>query len=115
MLDALKPILPVIVLLALVAGCASSPPAVPRPGEAARAGAAPEDSAAAEAYEEIFLELHSELLGELGRKETGGAPDAHVIEARAIVQIAEEIYLEGNVLLAIQLLNEAEHHLRQAP
>lgn len=115
MLDALKPILSVIALLALAAGCASSPPAVPRPGEDARPGAALEDTTTAEAYEEIFLELHSDLLGELERKETGGAPDVHVIEARAIVQIAEEIYLEGNVLLAIQLLNEAEHQLRQAP
>jgi hypothetical protein len=103
-----------IIVVSCVVGCAATQSPAPRMGtEETPVQVA--DSVAAETYEELFLELYSDLLSELERKEEVDRLNIHIIEARSIIQIAEELYLEGNVLLAVQLLNEAEQHLRQAP
>ncbi|UCF05653.1 MAG: hypothetical protein JSV33_01040 [bacterium] len=103
-----------IIVISCVVGCATTAPPALRTGTGGTPTAAA-DSIAGETYEELFLELYSDCLSELERKEKDGRLNIHIIEARSIIQIAEELYLEGNVLLAVQLLNEAEQHLRQAP
>lgn len=70
------------------------------------------DSTDAAAYEELFTETYGEILEELERKENSGASKNVLIEARSIVKIAEEMYLEGNVPLAVKLLIEVESLLK---
>ncbi len=66
-------------------------------------------------YDRIFLEIHSELTAELRKLEKGGRGGTRLAEILSIVKAAEEFYLEGNPLVAIKLLTEAELLLRQAP
>lgn len=100
-----------ILACALTAGCASSPP----PGSPAPSATHGTDSLEAVSYEELFLDLHNEILRKLKRFEIGGGERIVRIEAESMVSIAEEMYLEGNVSLAVHLLREAEILLRQTP
>lgn len=95
----------------LAAGCASSPPS----GFAPAAPPGETDSVHDATYEELFLDLHAEILRKLGRQERGRYEKIVLIEAESMVSIAEEMYLEGNVPLAIHLLREAAVLLRQTP
>lgn len=101
-------------ILIAASGCASSAPAerTATPGAFAPAGA---DSLETAQYEMIFMEAHGRLMREI----EPGAPTkldrTTLIEIESIVEIAEEIYLQGNILLAIKLLTEAEMLLRQTP
>jgi hypothetical protein len=99
-----------LVLLLLAGGCATSPPA----GGAGAAGAG-ETALTDEAREELFLDLHSEVLRALDA--AADDPDTKIllIEAESMVTIAEEMYLEGHVELAVQLLRESALLLRQTP
>jgi len=95
--------------------CASSPPPTPVLTEHGVAIGSGADSLETATYEDLFVEIHADIVRELARREKNGRPSMAVVEARSIVKIAEEIYLEGNHLLAIKLLHEAELLLRQAP
>ncbi len=95
--------------------CASSSPPTPVLTEQEMAIGSGADSLDTAAYEDLFVEIHADIVRELARREKNGRPSMAVVEARSIVKIAEEIYLEGNHLLAIKLLHEAELLLRQAP
>jgi len=98
-----------IALCAFAAGCASSPPTM------STARADEPDSLHTASYEELFLDLHAEILRKLGAGAGGGYEKIVLIEAESMVSIAEEIYLEGNVPLAVHLLREAALLLRQTP
>ena len=99
---------------ALILSCAaihSSPPQaenMPDPSEEA-------DSLSLSAYDEYFLQLYGEILEELERSSKEEKQNARLIEARSIVKIAEAVYLEGNTILAIKLLNDARLLLRLTP
>jgi hypothetical protein len=94
----------------LLASCAATPP----PATTAEADAvADADSLKDSAYDAYFIEIYGEVLDELGRRERDGPADVHVIEARSIVDIAEGVYLEGNTVLAIKLVEEAQQLLRR--
>ncbi len=90
------------VIAALIAGCASGDGSVtadPRPAQP--------DTSYADELDRLFFDLHSELVEKLG---TGGAEpssDPAVIETEAMVKTAEELYLEGQLELAVRLLSEA--------
>jgi hypothetical protein len=100
-----------IAVCVLAAGCASSPPS-----EFAPAAPAGEINAASDtSYEELFLDLHAEILRKLGDSERGRYERVVLIEAESMVSIAEEMYLEGNVQIAVHLLREAAILLRQTP
>ena len=73
------------------------------------------DSLDNEPYDYMFLEIHSEIMRRIDELEATGEKNSRIIEAKAIISIAEEVYLEGNPVLAIKLLSEAELILRQAP
>ena len=98
-------------LIAILAGCASAPPQgtadAPIPEEA--------PSVDEESYEELFLDLHAEIVNKLKAYGNGRRGTIALIEAESMVSIAEEIYLEGNVPLAVHLLREAAILLRQTP
>jgi len=101
-------------LVLAASGCAASAPAerTARLDAFAPAGA---DSLETAQYELIFMETHGRLMREI----EPGAPTkldrTTLLEIESIVEIAEEIYLQGNILLAIKLLTEAEMLLRQTP
>jgi hypothetical protein len=63
----------------------------------------------------MFLENHARLVSELLEIEKTDRNGTRLAEIRSIVQTAEEFYLEGNPLIAVRLLIEAELLLRQAP
>ena len=66
-------------------------------------------------YEETFLDLHAEVLRKLEPSAIQRYEKMILIEVRSMITIAEEMYLEGNVPLAVQLLREADLLLRQTP
>ena len=72
------------------------------------------DSSAAD-YDRMFLEIHTELTGELRKLEKTDKNGTRLAEIESIVKTAEEFYLEGKPLFAIKLLTEAGLLLRQAP
>jgi hypothetical protein len=113
MLNAIK-LIAIAALTALFLSCAAThyppPPAKESPVSMQKA-----DSLALSAYDEYFLELYGEILEELERKHKEDDQNARLIEARSIVKIAEAVYLEGNTILAIKLLNDAKPLLRQTP
>ena len=80
----------------LTTGCMSTSPPGIDPGLADSA-----DSLNADSYENMFVEIHGRVLRKID--ESKGA-DPAIIEARTIVEIAEEFYLQGNTLLAIKLM-----------
>jgi hypothetical protein len=73
------------------------------------------DSLDSEPYDYMFFEIHSEIMRRIDELEAKGEKNSRIIEAKAIISIAEEVYLEGDPVLAIKLLSEAELILRQAP
>ncbi len=95
-------------------GCAASAPAerTAAPGAFAPAGA---DSLETAQYERIFMEAHGRLMREIDPDAPTKLDRTTLLEIESIVEIAEEIYLQGNILLAIKLLTEAEMLLRQTP
>jgi len=99
----------------LLVSCAPPPPPGQATGEYGSERISDEDSRRVDSFDDIFFELHREISRELERREEDEEQNIRLIEARSIVRIAEEVYLEGNAFLAIKLLNEAELHLRQAP
>ncbi len=108
-------LIPAAVWLALAAsGCAasSSMGGAPRPDAFSMSGT---DSLEAAQYERIFVETHARLIREINTEAKSELDGATLLEIRSIVEIAEEFYLQGNPLLAVKLLTEAEMLLRQTP
>jgi hypothetical protein len=94
-----------LVLIALVAlGCAGHSPSTH-----------PIDSAGGADYDEMFLEIHMNIMGELAELEKTEGKNPELIEIQSMVKTAEEFYLEGRPLIAIKLLTEAELLLKQVP
>lgn len=55
------------------------------------------------------------MLDEIERMEEQGQSGARLIEVRTILRAAEQIYLEGGYVIAIELLAEADEILRNTP
>jgi hypothetical protein len=104
-----------VILSHFLVCCTTSPPPVREiesPGEVAF----PEpDSLATISYDFLFIQLHADILLHLERLETDHQSSARLIEAKSIVHAAEQIYLEGKHIVAIELLTEAEELLRTIP
>jgi hypothetical protein len=66
-------------------------------------------------FDRMFLEIHAGMTEELLKIEKSGKGGTRLAEIQSIVITAEEFYLEGNPLVAIRLLTEAELLLRQLP
>ncbi|MBN1164987.1 MAG: hypothetical protein JXB45_10450 [Candidatus Krumholzibacteriota bacterium] len=102
------------IILVLVS-CAPPPPALPIDIQTEADRETGIDSLESAQYDEMFVEIHTVVLKALEEAEKNDLEENIILETRAIVQIAEECYLEGNPLLAIKLLTEAELLLRQTP
>jgi hypothetical protein len=113
MLDTVK-VLAVTAALSLAAGCAS-PPLPEAERESGQARTAVQSDSTDIYYEDLFLDIYARVLEELKARKRPDIEDMALIEARSMVKIAEEVYLEGKVFLAVKLLSEAELLLRQAP
>jgi hypothetical protein len=101
----------------MIACCASPPPPTPQDEEP---GATPTtitvvDSLDVTAYDFLFTQLHADMLDEIERMEEQGQSGARLIEVRTILRAAEQIYLEGGYVIAIELLAEADEILRNTP
>jgi hypothetical protein len=106
---------PVLIILILaLSACASSPSYSPSSEDPDLTIPAGTDSSVQADYEDLFVEIHSRLLDELGKEDKNDSSPA-MIEIWTIVKIAEDAYLRGTPLLAIKLLTEAELLLRQNP
>ncbi|MBU8923135.1 MAG: hypothetical protein KOO63_15055 [Bacteroidales bacterium] len=103
----------IMALLIVLAGCAQAPPAFDDISSTHLIDLA--DSTDSVELEKIFIDSHSWILGEIARREGSQARDTDLIEIKSIVIIAEEVYLQGNIVLAVKLLTEAELLLRQTP
>lgn len=104
-------LIPVIFFLT---GCAA--PGSTSPGDIEDSQAVTDsDSLEAGQYDLMFVRQHGQLMTEIAKIEEPGRDDPLLVEIRIIVQTAEEFYLQGNPLLAIKLLTEAELLLRQTP
>jgi len=66
-------------------------------------------------YDFLFVQLHADILAEIGRRAGKGHTEASLIEIRSIVEAAERIYLEGKYIVAVELLTEADELLRNIP
>lgn len=103
-------------LVIILACCSSAPPSLETSAETdSILLEALQDSLDSEPYDYLFLELYSEIMRRIGELEEKEEKNSRLIEVRAIITIAEEVYLEGDPVLAIKLLSEAELILRQAP
>ncbi len=102
-----------IAALLILAGCSIAPPS----GSAARGelDAAAADSLNSTPYDEMFLDLYGEITRKLDVYAENDRENIVLIEVQSVVTIAEEMYLEGNVELAVILLREAALLLRQTP
>ena len=112
MLGTLK-ILGAVLLLFIHVGCASPPPARTS-GGTREIQAASADSLSESHLDELFADIHEEAISTLRRKSAAGDDNLTLIEAESIIKLAEEEYLRGNMLLAIELLYEAKQLLRHA-
>lgn len=95
--------------------CATTPPPAQenaRPGEVF---ASELDSLNASSYDFLFIQLHTDIIKELQRLEVEHQSSARLIEAGSVMQTAEQIYLEGDYIMAIELLTEVEEILRTVP
>jgi hypothetical protein len=95
--------------LLLIVCCAPAPPAS---GPAAH-GPEAADTTAVSSYEDAFLDLYGRIVSRLEEAEPEG--EAAVAEARAVLAVAEEMYLEGKIDLALKLLREADEMVRRTP
>ncbi len=113
MFDVIKS-LAIASLTAFLLSCASTNSSPP-PAAKTQDPSGSADSLAMSVYDEYFLDIYGELLEMLEQKQKEDDQNARLIEARSIVNIAEAVYLEGNAILAIKLLNDARLLLRQIP
>jgi hypothetical protein len=113
MFDTVK-VLAVTAALSLVAGCATSPPPEAE-RESGQARTAVQSDSTETYYEDLFMDIYARVLEELKAREQQDEDEMALIEARSMIKIAEEVYLEGKIFLAVKLLSEAELLLRQAP
>jgi len=72
------------------------------------------DSTAVSAYEELFFELHAELIEKIDSLEGEDGIKPNAVEADSIVRAAEDLYLRGDLTGALKLLKEAKRILEQA-
>jgi hypothetical protein len=84
-------------LLCILACCASTPPPVPGDEESGE------------------VPISADILAEIGRRASKDHTETRLIEIRYIIEAAERIYLEGNYIVAVELLTEAEELLRNIP
>ena len=103
-----------IILILLFSACASSSSNSPSSEDPDQPVPVDVDSSVQAGYEDLFVEIHSRLLDEIGREDNSDNSPI-LIEVWTIVKIAEDAYLRGTPLLAIKLLTEAELLLRQNP
>ncbi|MCK4351092.1 MAG: hypothetical protein KAX13_09540 [Candidatus Krumholzibacteria bacterium] len=104
-----------VIISHLLVCCATSPPPAQenaRPGEVFVSGL---DSLYIPSYDFLFIQLHTDIIKELQRLEVEHQSSARLIEARSVVRTAEQIYLEGNYIVAIKLLTEVKEILRTVP
>jgi hypothetical protein len=71
------------------------------------------DSIGAATLDELFLERHAAVESLLAARGGAERPDPAVVEARALVAAAEEMYLYGRTLAALRILDEASTILRR--
>ncbi len=101
-----------IAVVLVLAGCSIAPPS----GSAVRGELdAAADSLHGASNDEMFLDLYGEITRKLDVYTERERENIVLIEVQSVVTIAEEMYLEGNVELAIKLLREAALLLRQTP
>jgi hypothetical protein len=98
----------------ILAGCSIAPPSGSATGGELDAATAA-DSLHDASYDEMFLDLYGEIVRKLDAYTEDEKENIVLIEVQSVVTIAEEIYLEGNVELAVNLLREAALLLRQTP
>lgn len=103
-----------IATVIILSGCSSAPPSESA-GRGDLTAATAVDSLYDAPYDEMFLDLYGEITRKLDVYSGDERENIVLIEAQSIVTIAEEMYLEGNVELAVKLLREAAILLRQTP
>ena len=104
-----------VILSHFLVCCATTPPSVQeetRPGEVLLSKS---DSLQVSSYDLLFIQLHTDIIRELKRLEERDQSSARLIEARSVVRAAEQIYLEGDFIVAVELLTEVEEILRTVP
>lgn len=69
------------------------------------------DSLEISAREDLFAEKHARLLREIQALREAGTSEALMLEAVALVSASEEMYLHGQLDIAVKLLDEAARNL----
>ncbi|MBN1886072.1 MAG: hypothetical protein JW876_11205 [Candidatus Krumholzibacteriota bacterium] len=97
---------------AALAGCAGGPRP---PIEGERETTAAPDTTGAAVYDEFYVELAGGILSRLARLEARLPGDVRLVEARTMLRVAEELYLGGDALSAVEYLQRIEELLRDVP
>ena len=71
------------------------------------------DSLAERTYDDLFAEMHLDLIKDIAARERAGTLDAPLLEAHSLVSASEELYLSGMTEAALKLLDEASRTLKQ--
>ncbi len=103
------------ILICILACCASTSPPVPGEEEPGEIRISAVDSTETASYDLLFVQLHTDVLAEIGKQAGKGHTETSLVEIRSIIEAAERIYLEGKYIVAIELLTEAEELLRNIP
>lgn len=101
--------------LCILACCASTPPPIPGEEASGEVLVSAVDSIGTSPYDLLFIQLHTDILAEIGRRAGKDHTESSLIEIRSIVEAAERIYLEGKYIVAVELLTEADELLRNIP
>ena len=95
-----------------LAACASGKPASAPVTLSEKGVSALSDSLETAALEDLFVEEHALLLREIQTLKETGTPDARILETLALVSAGEEMYLQGQLDIAVKLLDEAARNLK---
>ena len=102
-----------ILSMLIASGCASSGTRIDETTTLEQSSQ-PQDTMEPSVYEELFTSLHGKLIMMIDERLLKDETDENALEAESMLEVAEELYLEGKIKTAINILKEANKILEQA-
>ena len=104
----IKKLIIVAIITLMSAGCASTNGTTGKLEAERTRTTSRDDSLSLSVYEELFYELHAELIERIDELESEDELNPEAVEADSIVRAAEDLYLRGDLVEAVKLLEKAK-------